>query len=861
MKIRDKLVISVLVTIAGIGAVAAVGYVSLVKTRDNIEQLTSRSTPLQMKTLEFQQLTEQLLAEFMRIRLAANREELARYAQTAEARIAAMEALGNEIQKLNPEVQADIAPFRDARGNTLAAVEQRLKDLTQFETEAGNITAALKAIEGFVTAINGEVQALSAAASKGVVSAQNSMGVHNADMKRLLTAQMTLKEMELTLNALDFVRDKDAITPLEQRFTEAVDTMSELKSGGANSQVIDQVSSTLQGMLERFRHDNTGLSALRAQMFSNKAVQSQYATLQRAIETDLQAANAKLAAAVRPIEISLIQDRVGGERAIGFQGKAAECLAASSLISIDARELASGVRLAMLAANPEELNRARDQLQRTLARLRTSAAQVKNVLKQVQQEKLATEVDKVTSGIQTAGDGIGRIFKAKSGVLASDRQVNDVMARIKTLAAEQSSRSEARVESSARSQQEVTGEVRDGVRGAILAMAVISVVVVFVSILMGLGVMRSILGQLGGEPGYASEIAHRIAGGDLTSKIETKANDRSSLLASMKLMQEQLTATVLQIKESAESIGSGSKQIASGNADLSQRTEEQASSLEETASSMEELTSTVKHNAENARQANQLAAGASEVAVKGGDVVVQVVSTMNAITESSKKIVDIIGVIDGIAFQTNILALNAAVEAARAGEQGRGFAVVATEVRNLAQRSAAAAKEIAALIGDSVEKVEAGSKLVDSAGETMEEIVAAVKRVTDIIAEITEASHEQSSGIEQVNQAVAQMDEVTQQNAALVEQAAAAAESLQDQAQSLEAAVAVFKTGDGRSKPAVRLTQAEDKPAEAMQERRGPNRATNVARLPAKGPKAAAPTPRVKRAARSGAADDKWEEF
>ncbi|MCG3187472.1 MAG: hypothetical protein IOMNBAOH_02087 [Rhodocyclaceae bacterium] len=279
---------------------------------------------------------------------------------------------------------------------------------------------------------------------------------------------------------------------------------------------------------------------------------------------------------------------------------------------------------------------------------------------------------------------------------------------------------------------------------------------------------------------------------------------------------QRLSEIIGQIRDAAQAIDTAASEIASGNTDLSQRTEEQASNLEETASSMEELTATVKQNAENARQANQLAATASEVAVKGGSVVSQVVSTMSSITESSKKIVDIISVIDGIAFQTNILALNAAVEAARAGEQGRGFAVVASEVRNLAQRSAAAAKEIKTLIGDSVEKVEVGSKLVESAGKTMEDIVGSVKRVTDIMGEITAASMEQSSGIEQVNQAIMQMDQVTQQNAALVEEAAAAAESMKTQAAQLAETVGIFALSG----------QA------GFVERRGPNRATNVARLP-----------------------------
>ncbi|XHO03721.1 Methyl-accepting chemotaxis protein II [Ralstonia syzygii] len=282
--------------------------------------------------------------------------------------------------------------------------------------------------------------------------------------------------------------------------------------------------------------------------------------------------------------------------------------------------------------------------------------------------------------------------------------------------------------------------------------------------------------------------------GDLTKRLPADGQDEVAQIArSFNAFADKLTAVLQQIRLGSDSVRSAAQEIAAGNADLSQRTEQQASSLEETASSMEELTSIVKQNADNARQASTLAVNASDIAVKGGEVVGRVVETMAGINDSSKKIADIIGVIEGIAFQTNILALNAAVEAARAGEQGRGFAVVASEVRSLAQRSAGAAKEIKALIHDSVERVSNGTALVDQAGVTMGEIVEAVKRVTDIMGEISSASEEQSSGIEQVNQAVNQMDEVTQQNAALVEQAAAAAESLEEQARNLNDAVGSFR--------------------------------------------------------------------
>jgi len=392
-------------------------------------------------------------------------------------------------------------------------------------------------------------------------------------------------------------------------------------------------------------------------------------------------------------------------------------------------------------------------------------------------------------------------------------------------------------------------EAQDNFNTVFMVTSVAVVMGVLLAIIVGIMLIRAIVGPLD----EAIKVANAVASGDLTSRIDSNStNETGRLLQALKQMNDNLVDLVGKVRTGTDSISTASGEIASGNLDLSQRTEQQASSLEETASSMEELTSTVRQNSDNARQANQLAAGASDVAVKGGAVVGQVVQTMSAINDSSKKIVDIISVIDGIAFQTNILALNAAVEAARAGEQGRGFAVVATEVRTLAQRSAAAAKEIKELISDSVDKVEDGTRLVDEAGATMDEIVSSVKRVTDIMAEISAASQEQTSGIEQVNQAVTQMDDATQQNAALVEEAAAAAESMQDQAQTLTQAVSVFKVNGGMaSAPVQRTNQAASK-AIAKLPSRGPARksAANQEVEPAKPRKVAA-----------GGGDDSWEEF
>jgi len=390
----------------------------------------------------------------------------------------------------------------------------------------------------------------------------------------------------------------------------------------------------------------------------------------------------------------------------------------------------------------------------------------------------------------------------------------------------------------------------------------LSVFAVALAAALGWLITRRLVTSLGAEPGDLSDAAQRVAHGDLSPVSGAQTAPAGSVLASMGAMQGQLVGLIGQVRSSADSIAIASAQIAQGNIDLSSRTEEQASALEETAASMEQLSATVKQNAENARQANQLAQGASAVAIKGGEVVGQVVDTMKGINDSSKKIADIISVIDGIAFQTNILALNAAVEAARAGEQGRGFAVVASEVRSLAGRSAEAAKEIKGLIGTSVERVERGTILVDQAGATMAEVVGSIKRVNDIMGEISAASTEQSAGVTQVGEAVSQMDHATQQNASLVEESAAAAESMKAQAQQLVQAVAVFKVGPGDSGPgAGRAPALRSVPPV---ERRSPNRAKNVVRpsfSPAT-PKPAAPglasqTPAM--ATKTGT--DNWESF
>ena len=512
-----------------------------------------------------------------------------------------------------------------------------------------------------------------------------------------------------------------------------------------------------------------------------------------------------------------------------------------------------------------------------VSRIRSQEAQMVSAENAEEVEKYITRTKEAVTGLKENEKEYGRLvtepeekrqFDEYNKAMAEYLQISDKMAALSKEGNAKDAMALMRTDSSkanTRVRDLVDKMVKTNVEGGVdaykkgtesyLASRSLIIGVLIISILLGMVLAYAIARIVSGPLQDAVKLAQTVASGDLTSNIQVNTQDETGLLLqALKEMNQSLLQVVSEVRQGTDEIAVATKEIAQGNMDLSNRTENQASSLEETASSMEEITSTIKHNSDNARQANQLSHSASAVAQKGGDVVSQVVDTMGSINESSKKIVDIIAVIDGIAFQTNILALNAAVEAARAGEQGRGFAVVASEVRNLAQRSASAAKEIKELINDSVEKVGQGTRLVDQAGETMKEVVDSVRRVSDIISEITAAGTEQSAGIDQINLAVTQMDQMTQQNAALVEEAAAAAGALQDQAENLSRIVSVFKLDQVQHK--------EHKPAPVKKPVVASSSGTEKAKVRAL-PK---PVAKVQKAAvkkepvASGAADD-WEEF
>ncbi|MCZ8073879.1 MAG: methyl-accepting chemotaxis protein [Paucibacter sp.] len=529
----------------------------------------------------------------------------------------------------------------------------------------------------------------------------------------------------------------------------------------------------------------------------------------------------------------------------------------ASAMSGDLSEFRIGVLLSVTAGTPEQVRSAETALNQAREELKKDTARYEPLITSPEERKLFDEFQSHWSNYQ--GLIKEALSLAAAGKQEEARQITAGQARQAFNTAHETI--SKIVELNARGSEKAAANSNEVYKSALTGLLIVSVLALGAALVMSAFLIRGITAPLD----QAVQAADRVAGGDLSQTIHSDSQDETGqLLSALARMQTSLVGTVSNVRDGAESVATASAQIAQGNADLSSRTEEQASSLEETSATMEELNATVRQNADNAAQANQLAQSAAQVARDGGQVVGEVVETMRGIEGSSKRISDIISVIDGIAFQTNILALNAAVEAARAGEQGRGFAVVASEVRNLAQRSADAAKEIKSLINDSVERVQTGTQLVDRAGQTIQDIVGSVQRLADIVGEISSASREQSSGISQVGEAVTQLDRATQQNAALVEESAAASESLRNQAQGLLSAVASFKlSAQGAHKavlapsrkPVKSTHQAAShaaKPAAAKK----PATAQASKPSPAAAPRAPAPSP-----APAPADDGGWDTF
>ena len=839
MKISHRLIALSALSAAGLACVAAVSYYAVTSIQHDLQGLTTRAAPLQAQTLELQERSERLMGSLLRLSYARGAEDLQKATDAAGAELGQIAKLRERIHAIDPKAgqpSGQGAEFAQAHEQIAAAARQRLADQTAYLSETESARGALAQAEQQIGATRNAVNAIGVEAGLAADKAQDAARRLSLHAKLALTAQVRLKDVLLVVGEVDVASSRFRLTPLREKVKSPLDSIQRLalaaeESGsskrtpalepakaagiapatsaagptqaasspsptvgpGRSDDALKDTRLAAAKLWDLIARDGDGLLALRAKVLAKAEGGEAAYTAQRKVMLALVDEQlARLTAQADGAEVHSVKQRQVLEAAMRLRNEPGGVVASSEAVALDIRDMGAGLRQLMLTSDAPELALIHAALRKKSRQLDEEMKAMRAGLVKMGRQHLADQVQTAQAAIAAVALSIDNVTKSRVGLLASETAMAQSMAQLKQVAAQQSEAGAKQVQSVGAQQAEVSAAVDRRVTWSLGMIVGISLGAIAVIGALSWRTVRGVTRRLN----VAVAVAEQVSKGNLYAVPDQHGagNDETGrLLLALSAMVVRLKDTVAGIQGAASAIDVGASEISRGNQDLSERTERQASALQQTAASMAELGSTVQQNAESARQANALAEGASGVAARGGDVVGAVVQKMQAISASSRQIGDIIGTIDAIAFQTNILALNAAVEAARAGEQGRGFAVVATEVRTLARRSAESAQQIKVLIGNSVDQVREGSALADQAGATMQEIVTATRRVTDIMREISGASAAQSSGVAQVGQAVAQMDRGTQQNAALVEQSAAAAIHLQQQARQLTAAVAVFK--------------------------------------------------------------------
>ncbi len=792
MKISHRLVALSGVSAAGLLCVAAVSYFAVTSIQSDLQGLTLRAAPLQARTLELQERTERLLGTLLKMSLAHSGEEATRARAAVEAELQAIDRLRGEIRTLDPNAKLEGADFRAAQEQIAKAVDRRLADTDSYRRETETARESLGRAEKSINTTRAAVAQIGTEAGKAADQAQEATRRLGNVTKRALQAQTHLREVALVLSEVDQASNRFRLGPLKEKVKAPLDSIQRLESEAGTEDPLKDVRAAAAQMYEGIAKDGSGLLAARAAVLAKKddaEVAAAYAKQRKAVADPIDAQSAKLGALIDGIEVQAVKQRQALEAALRLRNEPGGVVNTSEEVTLAIRDMVGGLRLLMLSATEEEAEGARATLRKQATTLAAGMKTMQAGLSKMGKPQLAAQVEDALTAMGGVVTAIENVATTKKRLLASETQMAASMAQLKTVAAQQSKLGEQQVKSVTERQAEVSAAVDRRVTSSLVLILGIAGGIIAVIGALSWFTVRLVTRRLDA----AVHVAEQVSQGRLVAVQGTEGNDETArLMAALGSMVQTLSGIVGDIRGAAREIDAGSNEISRGNQDLSVRTEQQASQLQETAASVEELTATVRQNAESARAANQLASSASEVAARGGQVVGQVVTTMEGIADASKKIAEIIGVIDGIAFQTNILALNAAVEAARAGEHGRGFAVVASEVRALAGKSAEAAAQVKTIVTQSVERVEAGSGLVQGAGATMDEIVGQVHKVTALIAEIARASDEQAASVATVGSAVSHLDQMTQRNAALAEQSTAAAMTLRAQAEGLTQTIAVF---------------------------------------------------------------------
>jgi len=791
MKISHRLVALSAVSTAGLLCVAGVSFVSVTSIQRDLQGLTSHAAPLQAKTLEIQERTERLMGGLLRLSLARSTEEAARAGGTVGADMQAIEQLRREVQTLDPKAQFEDAEFRAAQEQIARAVQQRLADETSYRAESENARATLSKAEQAISATRASVSQIGVDAGRAADRAQDAARRFAAVTKLALQAQTRLREVALVVSEVDMASNRFRLGPLKEKLKAATDSILRLEVQAGDEDLLQEVRAVAAKLHEAIVRDGSGLLALRANVLAKQAeAEAAYQAQRRAVLGPVDEQSLKLGTLIDSIEVQSLKQRQALEAALRLRNEPGGVVATSEEVSLSIRDMVGSLRLLMLADTGAEAETAHTQMRAQAGLLNTHMAGMRAGLLKMNRPALAQQVDEALKAMADVGQSVDKVAKTKISLLASQTRMAESLAHLKQVAARQASLGELQVKSVTQRQADVSAAVDARVDSSLTLILGIAAGIIAVIAVLSWHTVRRVTRSLDD----AVHVAEEVSRGRLVAVPAGRGNDEMTrLMAALASMVGTLDGIVGNIRGVSQQIDLGTDEISRGNQDLSDRTEQQASQLQQTAASVEQLGATVRQNADSARAATELAEAASAVAARGGAIVGEVVATMDGIQDASRRIAEIIGMIDTIAFQTNILALNAAVEAARAGEHGRGFAVVASEVRALAGKSAEAARQIKGIVSHSVERVEAGSTLVRHAGSTMGDIVEQVRKVNALITEIARASEEQAGAVSSVGSAVSHLDEMTQRNAALAEQSTAAAMSLRSQAQGLTQAIAVFR--------------------------------------------------------------------
>ena len=792
MKISHRLIALAAFSSAGLLCVGGVSYFAVTSIQSDLRGLTLHATPLQNKTYEVQERTERLLGSLLKLSLARDSGEVESAASVIQENLQRLDKLRAEMKALDPHATADFSEFQTAQSEINQSAHQRLADDVAYRTEANNARTALGKAQEAIAVTRKNINQINIETGQAADRAQDAARRLSSSTKQAMSAQSQLKELAILVADTDTITSRFKLGPLRERLKSNIEAIARLDSNAGSDDVLKDTKAAVINLQDSFGRDNTGLFALRAAVLANKPeAESAYQKQRLGILAAVDEHSRKLSGITDALEVQAFKQRQTLEAALRLRNEPGGVVGVSEEVSLDIREMVGTIRLLMLASTEGEATGAQEGLSELGKQLSANMGLMRNGLIKMGRQVLTPPVDNALLAMNTVMKAIEKVSEAKQRLIASEARMAASLQTLKAVAAKQSDVGAAQVKSITERQSEITAAVDHRVESSLFFILTISAGIIAGVVALSMRTVRVVTRRLD----QAVQVAEAVSHGRLAALHSEHGDDETArLLTALGSMVSTLTGIVQHIRSASQLINQGAAGITRGNSDLSTRTVSQADRLQSTAMAVEQLSATIQNNAESARQATVLAQSASEVAERGGTVVGNVVKTMSDIEGSSRKIGEIIGVIDAIAFQTNLLALNAAVEAARAGEHGRGFAVVASEVRTLAKRSTDAASMIKTIIATSVESINAGSKQVHTAGQTMGDIVQQVQKVSALIAEIAQASQDQLQSVQQVGSAVTSLDEMTQRNAALAQESTAAALELSGQAQDLASAISVFQS-------------------------------------------------------------------